>query len=151
MEKVIIKQDSRINSVLNFLFAGFATFGALVLAGFLYDYFTEQLGEQWFHSFLIGGIYFMGGIGYLLGFFKFQPEVIVDENGIHSSKTHWDQSFKWEKLKKVSLDKKSIQVQYTDTGAFDTLKLPFMLRWGNMAKLREALLEGCKIHNIDLD
>lgn len=93
----------------------------------------------------------MGGTGSLYGFFKFQPEVTVDEKGIHSANTHWDQSFNWEKLKKVSLKKNKIQVQYSETGAFDNLNLPFMLRFGNMEKFREALLKGSKINDVQFD
>jgi len=152
MERVVIKQDSRIDTVLHFLYGFFAAFGGLMLITLLYDFITGQLEEGWVWLFLLGGSYFVGGTALLLGFFKpNQQKVIVDEKGIHSINTHWNQSFQWEKLKKVSFDKKSIKVQYKETAAYDSINLPFMLRWGNLGKLENALSNACEINNIDLD
>lgn len=151
MERVVIKQDHRIDNFLNFFFAFFTAFGGLMLIVLMYDFFTGQLEESWIMSFMFGVVYFVGGLGYLSGFFKpNEAKLIVDEKGIHSTDTHWEQSFKWDKLKNVSLNKKGIQIQYSETGLSDSIKLPFMLRWGNMKKLENTLSNACKINNIDL-
>lgn len=128
--------------------------GALILGGHAYNYFYGDMMENWFLNFTVGLAMVIGGFGYAFEFFTVHiPEIHIDDKGIRSSKSIWDSSFNWEKLKKVELNKNRIEVQYANTGLKNSISIPYIIRLSS--KNREVLNSGlslfCDRHNVEFE
>ncbi|MDX1671255.1 MAG: hypothetical protein R3211_02875 [Balneolaceae bacterium] len=125
MKPLVISLDTK-TFYISFIYFVFFASGLFIIGGHIYNYFYHTMMENWFFNFLVGLCFFLWGI---LGFFGRSPlvksELIIDEEGIRSNKSHfWIRSVAWPEVDSVSLDKKYIHVTYRDSGAEDKIRLP---------------------------
>jgi len=128
--------------------------GVIIVGGHAYYYAVGQLTGDWYFSFYMGAFALVIGAGYLSGYINPNiAEIIINKNGIESSKSLWDSSLKWDKLKKVELQKDRIQVQYSKTGLTNKVIIPFMIRYNSekMRTLEIGLSERCSMKGVEFE
>jgi len=137
--------------ILRIYYAIFGICGILIIGGHIYYYFAGEMMDMWFLNLSVGLFMAIYGGGYASGLFKpIIPEIVVDDDGISSNKSAWDSSFKWDKLKNVTLYKNKIQVQYAGSGLKNEISIPYMIRLGtdNLQKLDHALSGFCEKYEV---
>lgn len=66
------------------------------------------------------------------------PSISIDEDGLSTQNTVWNQSFRWSELRDVTLHKNRISVKFQKTGAGDNIRIPFLMR-RKLPQLHEAI------------
>lgn len=148
MEKLKITANQ---FILKSYFAILGIHGVLIISGHAYNYLDGEMMEYWILYLGTGLFLAIAGGGYGLGLFNpISIEITVDDEGISSSKSIWDSSFKWSKLKNVTLYKNKIQIQYAESGLKNEIVIPYLLRIGtdNLQKLDEALSGFCEKYDV---
>jgi hypothetical protein len=151
VEEVVVTANKK---VLRIYYAVLGICGALILGGHAYNYFFGDMMDDWHLNIGIGFILAIGGLGYTVGLFKpHLPKIYISDEGIRSSKSIWDSSFNWDKLKKVELHKNKIEVQYTDTGLRNNIPIPYIIRMSskNRHELNSSLRAFCDKYNVEFD
>jgi len=148
MESVSIKANYR---ALKIFYGIFGLAGALIIGMHLSNYMSGEMMENWFLNFAFGLIAFTGGTGLAIGVYKPRLlEIFIDDSGISTKNTSWNQSFKWDKLKKAELSKNMVRVQFAQSGAYDSIGIPYLVRINNMDKLSAALTKACEENDIEI-
>ena len=120
--------------------------GALIIGDLIYSYLAGEMMDKWLLYVSVGLYMSIYGVGYSSGLIKLNiPEIVVDDEGISPSESIWGRSFKWDKLKNVTLFNKKIQVQYAGAGLKIEIAIPYLIRLGtdNIEKLDSALTKFC--------
>ncbi len=119
------------------------------LLGILLFYSGIWLFNITLPAFLSGLLWGIALGGFIVGFFTLRfPSIIINENGIFTKNSNWDQSFKWADLRDVALHKNRISVTFQKTGAGDTIRIPFLLR-RKIPQIHEAITHHCSYSGVN--
>ncbi|REL39214.1 hypothetical protein DYD21_04470 [Rhodohalobacter sp. SW132] len=75
------------------------------------------------------------------------PVIVLDEDGISTKNSLWDQSAKWDRLRNLSLHTNKIVITYNQTGASDTIRIPWLLQ-KKLDEIDEAISHFSSLHNL---
>lgn len=138
--------------VLRIYYAVLGICGAIIISSHVYNYFTGEMIDRWFLNLSMGLFLAIGGGGYALGFLKPRiPEIVVDNEGISSNNSAWDNSFKWSKFNNVTLYKNKIQVQFAESGLKNEIGIPYLIRFGtnSLYELNNTLKGFCDKYGVE--
>tara|TARA_R100001143_G_scaffold63595_1_gene73198 strand:- start:7212 stop:7655 length:444 start_codon:yes stop_codon:yes gene_type:complete len=144
MKEIIITGNHKI---LRIWFTVLGICGVLILGGHTYNFFNGEMMERWYINLALGLLLTIGAGGYALGLINLRlPEIYLNDEGIRSSKTAWESSFKWEKLKHIELYKNKIEIQYVEPGLKNEIPIPYLIRLNsqNLQILNIGLTEFSK-------
>jgi len=125
--------------------------GAVIVAGHVYLFLTDQPTDYWFMPALFGAIMAIGGLLVITGLYTPSlPEITITKDEVQFKRGggYPLTTFRWNKLSSVELEKKSITIKFAKTGLKDSMRIPFSFRYKKLDELKSALAQACEQNDI---
>lgn len=115
----------------------------------LFEIYGSLFWEFTIPDYLMDFLWWVAIGALVLGFFSLRfPVIILNENGISTKNSVWDQSFKWDRLQEISLHSNRISVTYKQTGASDSIRIPWLLRM-KFSEIDEAVSQFSSLYDVE--
>lgn len=113
------------------------------------QYINNPIFGLYLPDFVTGLLSGLAAGAFVMGLFSPRfPVIILDEIGISTKNSLWDQSFKWDRLQEISLHSNRISVTYKQTGASDSIRIPWLLRM-KLGEIDEAVSQFSSQHDVE--